>query len=69
MATDNREPKSSVDLLEHVTDGGVHVDSSLLGRESARESLLGGVMTSETGSQSHPLVRGRAPEEPKKPRR
>ena len=54
-----REPKSSVDLLEHVTDGGVHVDSRLLERSSSRESMIGGVVTAESGSQSRYLEPGR----------
>ena len=67
MRKSEREPKSSVDLLEHVTDGGVHVDSRLLERSSSRESMIGGVVTSETGSRSRYLESGRGDGEP--PRR
>jgi hypothetical protein len=55
MVKNQREPKSAVDLLEHVTDGGVHVDPSLLERSSSRESMLGGVINEEAGSTSRYL--------------
>jgi hypothetical protein len=51
-----RDQKSSVDILEHVTSGGVHVDAQARGasdvRESSRESILGGVMNAETESRA-----------------
>ena len=55
-----RGPKSSVDLLEHVTDGGVHVDTSLLG-DYSRESILVGVVSSESGSDTHYLEKQEEP--------
>ena len=68
MTKHQREPKSAVDLLEHVTDGGVHVDSRLLERTSSRESMLGGVINEDMGSRSGYLESGRGePEGP--PRR
>ena len=52
-----REQKSSVDILEHVTSRGVHVDARARGesdvRGSSRESVLGGVINSESGSRTH----------------
>ena len=55
-----RAPKSSVDLLEHVTDGGVHIDSSLLG-DYSRGSLLTGVVSSESRADAHYLRPGDEP--------
>ena len=63
-----RAPRSSVvDVLEHVTDGGVHVEYTSRPaetRESSREGALGGVMSSEVGSQSHSIESSREPNKP-----
>jgi hypothetical protein len=56
----SREPKSSIDILEHVTVGGVHVYGKGSARSDAvsqsfHESALGGVMTADIVWGSHPL--------------
>jgi hypothetical protein len=51
-----------VDVLEHVTDGGVHVDAELLG-DYSREAMLGGAVTAESGSETHYLASERDPDQ------
>jgi hypothetical protein len=56
----SREPKSSIDILEHVTVGGVHVYGKGSARSDAvsqsfHESALGGVVTADVVWGSHPL--------------
>ena len=63
LAEDSRQAemkgrKSSIDLLERVIEGGVHVEaesSYAPKRGSSRESLVGGIVNSETGWRTHPL--------------
>jgi hypothetical protein len=53
------EPKSVVDILEHLSLGGVRIERQSTRRGSAdeplRESVFGGVMSAEIVSQSHSL--------------
>jgi hypothetical protein len=66
-----RNPKSSVDILEHVTAGGVDVYKvpPRAVRELSRESILGGAVDADVESRTRPLERAhdRRPARRKKP--
>ena len=59
------DPKSSVDILEHVTDGGVHVQTvdSPSNRPRSSDSIVTVVQT-ESYSETHPAG---SPQEPSRP--
>jgi len=67
------EPKSVIDILEHLSMGGVHIErqSTLRGSagESSRESVFGGVMSAEIVSHSHALDSAPRTEQPPTPSR
>jgi len=58
-------PKSYIDILEHITAGGVQVVSRVSEvHESPRESERGGVMSAEVMSQTHRSDSAPQPVEP-----
>jgi len=70
----SREPKSSVDILEHVTDGGVHIYGKGSARsdvvsQSFHESALGGMLGADVFAHTHPLERPVVSAEPSRRRR